>query len=410
MPEKMRARLFSRVGETRGVEFEIHGAATIGRNPENTLILEPSLVSSRHARFDYDEEQECFVLEDLDSLNGTALDGHRVSGRERLGHLHVITFAGKHDFIFQDLERCASRHEVGTEPLPQPAAPQPAAPQPAAPPREAGQREPTAVEKAPARMPSFLADPDAREPSEATDEPLPGEITGVEKALPVMPSFLADSEDKGAGEADRPSEITGVEKALPVMPGILADGGPPTDSATEDPPRFDKTEVEKLPIPMPNVLDARTSEPASEDPAGRPKETMELEDVDLPSAAELLAEDPPTDVIQLLAGQTDELTFCLEFAAPEGGFQNVELVDGENLLGRGVEARIKPDSLDISRRHALLTVTGDKVTICDLGSRNHTYLDDEELVKDVVVELELGARLRFGGVEARLIAVKGDGR
>ncbi len=49
------------------------------------------------ARITWDAEGGCYVLEDLDSLNGTDLDGQRVAGPEPLGHLHVITFAGEHD-------------------------------------------------------------------------------------------------------------------------------------------------------------------------------------------------------------------------------------------------------------------------------------------------------------------------
>lgn len=362
MPEKSRrARLFSKVGETRGAEFEIAGEATIGRNPENAVVLEPSLVSSRHARIRFDPEQESFMLEDLGSLNGTALDGHSVTGSERLGHLHVITFAGKHDFIFQDFEGCASRHRKSVA---APAAtPDPRPASVSAVGEEGPPREITGVEEAVAVMPSFLAGESGRD-----DEPR-REVTGVEKAPALMPSFLASRDSSDASDvsdvsdlSEQPSDVTKLEKQAMTIPEVLADG----DAAAKS----------------------------------QPVETLELEDVDLPSASELLAEEPPEEVLELMAGGAEELTYCLEFAAAGGGFQNVELVDGDNVLGRGVDARIKPDSLDISRRHAALKVAGGKVTVRDLGSRNHTFVQDEKI--DGEVEIEVGARLRFGGVEARL--------
>ncbi|MEE8523484.1 MAG: FHA domain-containing protein [Thermoanaerobaculia bacterium] len=337
------------MGETRGAEFEFAGEATIGRNPENAVVLEPSLVSSRHARIRFDPEQESFVLEDLGSLNGTALDGHSVTGSERLGHLHVITFAGKHDFIFQDLEGCASRHRKRA-----------AAPAAAAVPR------PASV-------------------SAGGEEEPPKEITGVEKVAAVMPSFLSGRPERD-GEPRR--EVTGIEKAPVVMPSFLA-------GRDESPEPDDATMLEKQAMTIPEIL-------AGLDEAAKSQsvETSELEDVDLPSASELLAAEPPEEVLELMAGGAEELTYCLEFAAAAGGFQNVELVDGDNVIGRGVDARIKPDSLDISRRHAVLKVAGGKVTVRDLGSRNHTFVQDERI--DGEVEIEVGARLRFGGVEARL--------
>jgi pSer/pThr/pTyr-binding forkhead associated (FHA) protein len=369
VPEKSRrARLFSKVGETRGARFEIAGEATIGRNPENAVVLEPSLVSSRHARISYDSEQDSFVLEDLGSLNGTALDGHVVTGRERLGHLHVITFAGKHEFIFQDLERCAGRHRTS-------------APSAAAAPSE----------PAPARKPAAKAPPK--------------EVTGVEKAVAVMPSFLA-GEPGEAPELPHEREVTGVEKAVAVMPSFLATRDQPADAGASDPSGpsdlsdSSVTRLEKRVFTIPEVLARR-----DDDSASQPVETLELEDVDLPSASELLAEEEPTEsVLELMAGAAGKVVYCLEFAAAAGGFQSVELVEGDNVIGRGGDARIKPDSLDISRRHAVVTVTGDSVTVRDLGSRNRTFVDDEEV--DGQVEVRVGARLRFGGVEARLTAIE----
>ncbi len=107
-----------------------------------------------------------------------------------------------------------------------------------------------------------------------------------------------------------------------------------------------------------------------------------------------------------MAGGGGKATFTLELAGPEGGVERIELRDGENLVGRGGGARIQPYNLDISRRHALLTVAGGKVTVRDLGSRNRTFLDGQEI--DGEVEVEPGSRLHFGSVGARLVVSEGE--
>lgn len=332
----MRARLFSRVGETKGADFEIGSGATIGRHPDNEIILAPSMVSSHHARITHDPEGGCYLLEDLGSLNGTALDGQRISGRERLGHLHVITFAGQHDFIFQDLERCAERHG--------------------------------------AAAPAAVAGEDRR----------PEEKTSIEEAPVALPGFLAGS---GAPEA-----------------------GVPPEPAAEAAEAGERTSIERAPVALPGVFaagDVGEPPPPARPAGGRLPDTEELEGPPAapPSEPPPEAEPIPEEVLELMAGGSGKATFHLELVDPEGGVERVELSDGENLVGRGSGARVQPDSLDISRRHAMLTVAGGKVTVRDLGSRNRTFLAGEEI--DGEVEVRPGMQLRFGGVEARLV-VTGD--
>ena len=97
----MRAKLFSKSGTFKGQSFEIEGDTSIGRREDNVIVLRSRTVSSRHARIYPDEKGESFLLEDLGSLNGTRIDGIRAVGTERLGALHVITFADDADFVFR---------------------------------------------------------------------------------------------------------------------------------------------------------------------------------------------------------------------------------------------------------------------------------------------------------------------
>jgi DNA-binding winged helix-turn-helix (wHTH) protein len=54
------------------------------------------------------------------------------------------------------------------------------------------------------------------------------------------------------------------------------------------------------------------------------------------------------------------------------GPREIALVEGENILGRDPEASIFIDHVSVSRRHARVTVSGEGVSIEDLGSKNGT--------------------------------------
>ncbi|MDZ7344377.1 MAG: FHA domain-containing protein [candidate division KSB1 bacterium] len=100
----MKARLLCTTGLLAGTQFEISSEATVGKNAGNTIVLDSPIISGWHARIFFDADQQCYFLQDLRSRNGTKLDGMRVYGKEKLGDLHVVTFAGHFDFIFQRLE------------------------------------------------------------------------------------------------------------------------------------------------------------------------------------------------------------------------------------------------------------------------------------------------------------------
>lgn len=256
----MPARIFCRFGELKGVSARIgEEDFTLGRSRETNLPLAAELISGRHARICWDAEDDAYVLEDLGSTNGTELDGMPVRGSERLGHLHVITLAGEHDLIFQDLAATARRH--GTD-------------------------------------------------------------------IDAMGDF---------------DDSTQLDDGPAVLPAGLA---PPEDA----------TRIDEAPLPLPSVL-----APAE------PKAAVEL-----------------TLVVKL-----DE------------SVERFRLREGENLVGRVEEAAVSIDSLEISRRHAVLILKDGKVILRDLGSRNKTYVEDEAVKGER--EIQPGARLRFGGVKARLV-------
>jgi len=97
----MYARLLCQTGQLAGTSHRFTKETTIGKSRSNKLRLSPDTISSKHARIFFNEDRNCYYLEDLKSRNGTSLDGERVRGKERLGRLHIITLARQHDFIFQ---------------------------------------------------------------------------------------------------------------------------------------------------------------------------------------------------------------------------------------------------------------------------------------------------------------------
>ena len=118
----MKARLFCTTGFFAGSNFEFSQEATIGKKKENAIVLDQPVISGRHARIFFDEAEACYCLEDVGSRNGTKLDGVRVGQKEKLGDLHIITFAHKFDFIFQivngDQRATKSRRKTAGEPQP----------------------------------------------------------------------------------------------------------------------------------------------------------------------------------------------------------------------------------------------------------------------------------------------------
>lgn len=73
------------------------------------------------------------------------------------------------------------------------------------------------------------------------------------------------------------------------------------------------------------------------------------------------------------------------------------VIDGDLLIGRHQTADIQLHSPDISRRHAGLSVQGEQLLIIDLQSSNGTFVNDERIENDVVLnEHDI---IRFANIE-----------
>jgi adenylate cyclase len=82
-----RLTIISPEGNQRMVNLEDH--TTLGRHPDNTVQLLDRIVSKNHCHIDRIEGQ--FILKDLGSLNGTFVNGERVTGQTDLNPNDEIT-------------------------------------------------------------------------------------------------------------------------------------------------------------------------------------------------------------------------------------------------------------------------------------------------------------------------------
>jgi ABC-type multidrug transport system ATPase subunit/pSer/pThr/pTyr-binding forkhead associated (FHA) protein len=74
--------------------FKTKNTLTIGRNPDNDLVLSHASISRNHAKIERKGEGK-FVIIDLDSMNGTFVNGHQISGSTTLNPTDTI-FIGRY--------------------------------------------------------------------------------------------------------------------------------------------------------------------------------------------------------------------------------------------------------------------------------------------------------------------------
>jgi pSer/pThr/pTyr-binding forkhead associated (FHA) protein len=82
--------------------------------------------------------------------------------------------------------------------------------------------------------------------------------------------------------------------------------------------------------------------------------------------------------------------------------------EGEHVLGRDPDLELFLDSPSVSRRHALIRVTGGEATVEDLGSKNGTFVADRRV--DSTMALADGDVIRVGSVPVtfKVLAVWGS--
>jgi pSer/pThr/pTyr-binding forkhead associated (FHA) protein len=93
----MALKVIGRTGRVAGHDMVVAASMKIGAAADNDFRIGLAGVSRHHARIV--KEGDAYWLEDAGSTNGTFLNGQRVSARERLSHLDVITLGRDVDLI-----------------------------------------------------------------------------------------------------------------------------------------------------------------------------------------------------------------------------------------------------------------------------------------------------------------------
>ncbi len=364
----MKARLRCETGIKAGTRHDISLQFTIGRSAKHDLSIEDGIISNPQARIYFDKNQSAYFLEDLGSENGTKLDGVRVAQREKLGSLHIVTFAERFDFIFQLLEGGVAGAEVR------------ASQSPAV--RESGKTIPEPPASAPVMQEMPVQSSPASKLSERTvrdDERLvvPPKLSERERARSRP---LPGAEDDRTAVGDHP-----------MAPPPLSEGE--KSRARPAPPPYEFVDAGRSPLPG---VDTQKTAPG-DNPIGR-------------AAPGASSETQRTAPEKSIGKQPDRPAggvpvFLLEVQRTGKDVQTFELKSGENLVGRSSECDLYIDDASLSRRHAVLTVRSGKVTLKDLGSKNRTFVDKRAIETEVEVGPEV--KLQFGVVEAKLVPKRG---
>jgi pSer/pThr/pTyr-binding forkhead associated (FHA) protein len=342
----MPALLFCKTGQLAGASYEIGDSVQIGKNPDNTIQLHPAPISGRHARIFFDQQKQSYYIEDLGSRNGTRLDGMSVRGREKLDRLNIITFANSFDFIFQVVE---AGHAV---------------------------KKPRDV-KTSAHSEGFAA------PPVGTPEKAKTQYDGAAFSDP----FKGKKEDGGKTMlGDEPGKMPSFEK----KPAAAEGGKTMLGSEPGQLPKFeskgDKGEGGKT-----MLGDAAGQMPSFEKKKGDPGKTSIEQGGFIPPQ---IAREP----------SKGSKTYTLELKDPSGGATVFTLKEGENVLGRISSCDIHVDDPSVSRNHASFKVAGDTVTVRDLGSKNHTYVDGKRITAEMTLADK--TKLRFGLVDGTIVVKK----
>ena len=317
------ARFFCRTGELAGTEHRIGAEATIGRDPENTIVLPAGVVSKRHAHIVFDPAARAYTIEDLRSRNGTRLDGAPVEGCVHLGALHVLTIGERHDFIFVLV---------------------------------------------PDRPVGATASGGSGDGASQT-------ATGHDPSRTLRAPRLTDT--PVVDEPDEPETVFGPPSVVHVPPlagatlsdGVEAAGGMPPDPSTV-------LEAPSL-VAVPPKLAGASDESGPEDGSSAPAAVLDPASA---LSAPLMA---AVSVDPRLASASRVAILVL----PDGARRRIELPAGRHVVGRSHDCAIRIDDRALSREHAVFVVRGGAVTVEDLNSQNGTFLDGQPVRASAPVQI-----------------------
>jgi len=408
-------------GPEAGTVVEIpKGELTLGRAPSCNVVLASGLISKVHARIQRTSNQ--VVLQDLQSINGTFVNGARVDSVVVLKNGDVISFAGV---------RSVSVSIEGT----------------------AGAARDAKVAEAPAVM---AAEPAFNQEWKTRFVWAPDELAMIEAARAEAMQLAAMRAPGAAGAAEKkpaaaaakpaapaPAKAEGNIAAPPVAPKAEP-GVPPAPAPVEKvaaPPVAPKADAAPIkpgaPVPIkPEPAAAPPPAPAAPKPAAvaaqppgvavspKPPEAAKA-DLPAPKPAQPVAPKPPVAppaakadkpadadgaptmmIMPPGAAQDSEATMATSRAPRIRGLRLVgpgipiSLGIGAFIVGRAVGSDVRLDDRQVSRSHARITIDESGASVEDLQTVNGTLVNGKEV--KARQQLQPGDTVQFGASEFKV--------
>jgi pSer/pThr/pTyr-binding forkhead associated (FHA) protein len=194
--------------------------------------------------------------------------------------------------------------------------------------------------------------------------------------------------------------ITFADECDFVFQVVVAAGPGREEPVVAEPPagKSSRTRIEEEFLPVPSL---QSIAPPAKPDSDEKKKTQFDDGVILPPA--MLGASVPSKERKGREVGADQTAakFLLEVEEPNDVKRILELKEGENIIGRENSCDICIVDSSMSRKHALVTVNSSMVTLRDLESKNHTFLDGQKITYEV--ELKPGAQIAFGMVKAKFL-------
>ena len=404
-------------GPETGTEVDIQkGETTLGRAASCNIVLDSPAIGRAHARIDRTAAR--LVLHDLQSSNGTFLNGTRIDGAALLKNGDVIGLArlrvcsvivaGTPSMVpLAEVREPASpgtsqewktRLDWGTEeraelnrarvlieerakiiaPPVKPVAPaKPAVPKAGAPNPEAVPPKPAAA-AAPSVKPVAAAAAPAVKPAPSPAPSAP--------AAPPAAAAPAPAPEKPRAAAAKPAAP--VEAAPPAPPLPVPPPSPAKVVAKPDAPAAAPASPAKPPADAAPKVDAAPKAVPADD-ATVPRAKIPIAPKERPSPAPPVAA-PPRAKEQVTVPTVRGLTLT-------GKTGTIQLELGTFFAGRALDARIRLDDVRASRQHASIVVEPSGASVENLNPTNRTFINDREITART--PLRSGDTVRFGVIE-----------